>query len=59
MADPAVNEDLFKPATELGGASDIATPHLDAESEIQPKKVKVRQARKVEGVFETGVDVVE
>ena len=50
-----MSEDQFKPAADLD--VDVVTP--DAHDEIQPKKVKVRHARKVEGVFETGLDVVE
>ena len=50
----AIDEDSFKPTANLDGS---LTP--DAPSEIQPRKVKVRHARKVEGVFETGLDVVE
>ena len=32
---------------------------VNQEEHHEPRKVKLRQAHKVEGVFETGVDVVE
>ena len=35
------------------------SPQHLSEHEQKPRKVKVRHAHKVEGVFETGLDVVE